>query len=216
MKPECVVLFGKRLQVGQVKTRLAAEVGADRALAMYRMLVDEAAHLQLVDRWDAVWCLTGDGAWPWEGRVWEQVEGDLGDRMEAAVERAFEEGAERVVVVGTDVPEIGEAVVGRMFDALRSGVQVVTVPVRDGGYGAIGLRQRPGDLFLGKSWSHPRVHEQALVAAASRGMRICALPCLSDVDDAADWERWLASLTERNQRDERIDGDLERGRSLLA
>jgi rSAM/selenodomain-associated transferase 1 len=187
-----LLVFAKRLALGKVKTRLEGALGQEGALAAYRELVEAVCSWMNDGNWKAVWCLTGPGDWEWKGGQWEQVEGDLGERMEAAVDRAFAEGAQRVVVVGTDIPDLNGAVISRMFWHLEAGADVVTVPVRDGGYGAIGLRSQPMGWFRGRTWSHGLVHEEAVVRAAAWGMRFCALPCLSDVDEPEDWAQWAA------------------------
>ena len=187
-----LLVFAKRLAPGRVKTRLEAGLGQAGALAAYRELVEALGGWMNDGDWKAIWCLTGLGDWEWEGAQWEQVEGDLGERMEAAVDRAFAEGARRVVVVGADVPDLNAGTVARMLGRLEEGFDVVSVPVRDGGYGAVGLRARPAGWFMGRTWSHPRVHEEAIVRSMARGMRFCALPCLSDVDELEDWIRWKA------------------------
>ena len=187
-----LLVFAKRLAPGRVKTRLEAELGQAGALAAYRELVDAVCRWMNDGDWRAVWCLTGPGDWEWEGAQWEQVEGDLGERMEAAVDRAFAEGARRVVVVGSDVPDLNAGNIGLLLARLEEGFDVVSVPVRDGGYGALGLRARPEGWFKGRTWSHARVHQEAVVRSMSRGMRFCALPCLSDVDEPEDWAKWTA------------------------
>lgn len=187
-----LLVFARRLALGRVKTRLEAGLGKAGALAAYRELVDSVCSWVDDGDWNAVWCLTGPGDWEWEGTQWEQVEGDLGERMEAAVDRAFAEGARRVVVVGADVPDLNAGTVARMFERLDDGFDVVSVPVRDGGYGALGVKARPGGWFTGRTWSHTRVHEEAVVRSMAWGMRFCALPCLSDVDELEDWNQWKA------------------------
>lgn len=192
MKENALLVFAKRMALGRVKTRLERALGKEGALSAYRALVEEVNRWRSDGPWEAVWCLTGSGDWDWDGEQWEQVEGDLGERMEAAVEAAFAAGARRVVVVGTDVPDLNAATVERMFAQLARGIDVVSIPVRDGGYGAIGLRARPRGWFTGRTWSHGRVHEEAVIRSAEWGMRFCALPCLSDVDEPEDWARWTA------------------------
>ena len=192
MRERALLVFAKRMARGHVKTRLEQALGKDEALAAYRELVEAVSGWRGHGEWEAIWCLTGPGEWDWEGTQWEQVEGDLGERMEAAVDAAFSAGASRVVVVGTDVPDLNAATVERMFERLAEGADVVTVPVRDGGYGAVGLRARPRGWFQGRAWSHGRVHEEAVVRSAEWGMRFCALPCLFDVDEPEDWAEWTA------------------------
>ena len=188
-----LLLFARRLQRGKVKTRLAAGVGADEALLAYREMVSRAACLEGAEAWRTVWVLTGEGEWPWGGKWWEQEALDLGGRMQAASDRAFAEGAERVIVAGTDVPALTAAHISRMFDALSGDFDWVHVPVEDGGYGAVGMRAPSGMHFEGRAWSHAGVYRSEIALAMRRGERILALPCLADVDDEADWKRWKAA-----------------------
>src|SRR3954454_3886141 len=113
----CVLgIFGKQPVPGQVKTRLAAGLGDDAAAAIHEaMLFDTLA------TWSAGSILNPGGrrvlvyspadAGPWfDSRVPEafalrpQVEGDLGARMRAFFAGEFEDGASRVVLLGSDSP----------------------------------------------------------------------------------------------------------------
>ncbi len=192
---DALILFARRLQLGRVKTRLASVIGEQQALEVYRQLVEQANLLRGCGGWRTVWALTGEGDWEWEGEFWEQVEGDLGVRMESAMNRAFAEGAKRVVLAGTDIPGLSHVQVHDVFQRLTEGAEMATIPVEDGGYGAVGLNSPPGGLFLGQLWSHSQVQLDAVIRAASRRMRFSALPCLYDVDDWNDWQRWLNQQT---------------------
>lgn len=190
MSGNVLLLFARRPALGQVKSRLAATVGEAAALAAYRHLLERASRLAADGRWEAIWVLTGTGTWEHAGTVWEQTAGDLGERMKAATDQAIAAGAERVVVAGTDVPDLDAPRIHRMFEALKADASWVTVPANDGGYCAVGMRAKSGEQFIGRTWSHNRVHAEEIVRAVSRGMRILALPCLADVDVEADWKRW--------------------------
>lgn len=190
MSGNVLLLFARRPALGQVKSRLAATMGEAAALAAYRHLLERASRLAADDRWEAIWVLTGTGTWEHAGTVWEQSAGDLGERMKAATDQAFAAGAERVVVAGTDVPDLDAPRLHRMFVALQSDASWVTVPAADGGYCAVGMRAKSGEQFIGRTWSHSRVHAEEIKGAVRRGMRILALPCLADVDVEADWKRW--------------------------
>lgn len=188
-----LLLFARRLKRGQVKTRLAAGLGEDEALSAYREMVAGAAQLAREPEWRTVWVLTGEGEWDWEGPWWEQEALDLGGRMRVASDRAFAEGAQRVIVAGTDVPALSAEHISRMFEALSGDFDWVHVPVLDGGYGAVGMRVPCGTHFDGRAWSHAGVYRTEIALAMRRGERILALPCLADVDDEADWKRWKAA-----------------------
>jgi glycosyltransferase A (GT-A) superfamily protein (DUF2064 family) len=68
----------------------------------------------------------------------EQPDGDLGQRMLAAVRSA--QGP--VIVIGTDCPALAPEHLRAAGEALRDGVDAVVIPVEDGGYALIGMRRR--------------------------------------------------------------------------
>src|SRR5262249_31335791 len=78
-----------------------------------------------------------------------QPEGDLGARMMAAVEAANGPA----IVVGTDCPPLTPEHLQAAAQALVDGIDVVIIPVDDGGYGLIGMRRPQPALFEGMTWS---------------------------------------------------------------
>ena len=80
-----------------------------------------------------------------------QAAGDLGQRMCAAFDAAFQAGSHRVVLIGTDCPELDGNVVQTAFERLHEN-DVVLGPASDGGYYLIGLRSSAPALFDGIPW----------------------------------------------------------------
>ena len=66
-------------------------------------------------------------------------------------------------------------------------------PAEDGGYGLIGLRRPVPELFQGVAWGSESVLAETLAKAENLGLRYELLPTVWDVDDAADWARFLES-----------------------
>ena len=107
-----LVIMAKQPVMGHVKTRLAAEVGAPEAVRFYRnCLRTIATRLGADPRWRTVLAIAPDTAlgnpvWPRGiGRI-AQGHGDLGLRMQRLLETPR---ADRVIVVGTDIPAIRPA-----------------------------------------------------------------------------------------------------------
>lgn len=120
-----------------------------------------------------------------------QGTGDLGCRMERAFAEAFCEGAERIVIIGTDCPEITPDLIRESFERLAT-CDLVLGPATDGGYYLIGLRRPAPRLFTDIPWGTERVLEQTLRRAEELGLAVCHLKTLSDVDrpeDLAVWHR---------------------------
>jgi hypothetical protein len=203
--PDVVLVFARAPERGRVKTRLAAAIGDTAALAAYRALGRRVVRA-LAPLGDAVVLVaTPDDADPalrrWLGarcRVEPQGEGDLGARMARAVARhlAPGAGAERVVVVGTDCPDVDAAVVRDALARLDAH-DVVFGPAADGGYYLVGVRRAAADraraaLFADVPWSCAETLAVSLARAASAGLSVALLPVRHDVDTAADWHAWRA------------------------
>lgn len=141
-----------------------------------------------------------DGGTPADGRSWLgeaefhlQTDGDLGERMQSAVDLAFLEGAGRVVVIGTDCPSIDESLLGRAFDALND-TDLVYGPAADGGYYLVGLSRPSSAIFSAIEWGGPQVLAQSLAAAKDSSLHFTLLEVLSDVDLPDDLPAAFAAL----------------------
>ncbi|MGE3308818.1 MAG: TIGR04282 family arsenosugar biosynthesis glycosyltransferase [Limisphaerales bacterium] len=191
-----VIVFLKAPRPGFVKTRIAADLDAEAAVAIYQALVGMTlSHLR--DRKDVELRFTPDDAAAemvgWRRPGWSlraQGDGDLGERLLRAVEEAFSEGVPRVVLLGGDCPELAS---GDVEDALvaLSRHDVVLGPAVDGGYWLMGLRRSCPDLFRGIAWGTDRVCEESMRKAAEAGLTVAELRRLRDIDSLADWRTWL-------------------------
>ncbi len=110
-----------------------------------------------------------------------QVEGDLGQKMSAAIEEAFKRGRKRVVVIGTDAPELQAKHLKEAFANLET-ADVVLGPAEDGGYYLIGMNQLHRALFSEISWSTEQVFTQTLQRIRDLRLRYRLLQRLSDID----------------------------------
>ena len=191
-----VLVFVRAPEAGRVKTRLAAAIGAEGALRVYRRL---AAHTLAQVRQLAAegvevrvhYTPAGAGAavreWLGDGPLYlPQAESDdLGMRMGDAFARAFADGAGRVVIVGSDLPELTTALLHRAFDLLESHPAVLG-PARDGGYYLLGLREMVDDIFSDVPWSTPGVLALTLQRLHDAGVEPAILEELPDVDEVGD------------------------------
>ena len=121
-----------------------------------------------------------------------QSGGDLGARMAAAIADAISGGAERVVVIGTDCPDVTPDVVAAAFTRLGA-ADVVLGPASDGGYYLIGMSRPHRVLFEGVPWSSATTLRATLARARAGGLSVALLDERRDIDTAEDWRAWLAS-----------------------
>lgn len=129
-----------------------------------------------------------------------QVGADLGERMRFSLCKALEDGAQAVVLIGTDCPGITGAILRQAFAALK-GHDCVVGPALDGGYYLIGLRQDQPEIFSSIPWGTDKVLEHTLGAIGRQGLKAALLETLTDVDRTEDlhiWEEmkraWLAPM----------------------
>ena len=188
----------KAPRLGQVKSRLAAGIGAPAALRFYRFTtVWLLRRLGADKRWRVTLAVTPsrDRAarfWPAAIPRFDQGLGDLGRRMTRAF-AALSPGP--VVIVGSDIPDLRAGHVAAAFRALGSH-DAVLGPASDGGYWLIGLkRTRPlqRGLFARMRWSTSHALADTR-ASLPRRWTVALLQQLDDVDTAEDYRRWQKRL----------------------
>jgi rSAM/selenodomain-associated transferase 1 len=115
----------------------------------------------------------------------------FGERLDRAFTEAFGTGARRVVVIGSDCPEIASDDIEKAWAALRE-FDLVLGPATDGGYWLLGLRAPQPQLFRGIPWSSATVLNETLARARPTGLSVHLLRELSDIDTVEDWRTFLA------------------------
>lgn len=192
-----VIVFSRYPEAGRTKTRLIASLGADRA-AQLQQALSRYTFERTRD-----FCVSADGH-GWQVRFaggsaekmaamfgqsaehyQPQVGTDLGQRLQHATRSAFDRGASRVVVIGTDCPAVEPATLASAMDKL-SKCDVVLGPAVDGGYYLVGMREFQPQLFADIAWGSDRVLDQTVAAAKRAGCRVGMLGMLADVDQPED------------------------------
>jgi rSAM/selenodomain-associated transferase 2 len=104
--------------------------------------------------------------------------------MYVAMCAAFKQGAQRVVLIGTDIPGLSTAILAQAFDRLKH-YDLVLGPSTDGGYWLVGMT-RPVNIFDGIAWSQSTVLDHTLDLARRKGVRPSQLEPLADLDTPDD------------------------------
>jgi rSAM/selenodomain-associated transferase 1 len=193
-----LIVFGRYPRVGKTKTRLIPALGPVGAAALQKRLAEKtvATARQTAIRIGARLVFCHDGGREQQLRQWlggrpihfrPQATGDLGRRMHLAMQCAFDGGARRVVLVGTDIPGLTAAILEQAFAALDE-KDLVIGPSIDGGYWLVGMT-RPENIFDGITWSRPDVLENTLTLARRKGMTPGLLDPLNDLDTPGDLAR---------------------------
>jgi len=176
-----LVLLAKAPVPGRVKTRLHAEFTPTEAAALASAAIEDTVRtIAATPAEHRLVALDGDaGSWLPSGfEVVPQPSGDLGTRLDAAVDAGFDRGGP-VLLVGMDTPQLS-------LDVSFDGADAVLGPTDDGGFWAIGLRSRCAGAFDGVAMSTDRTGADQLARLESLGLRVRLLHRLRDVDEPAD------------------------------
>ncbi|MEX2572845.1 MAG: TIGR04282 family arsenosugar biosynthesis glycosyltransferase [Balneolaceae bacterium] len=185
-----LIVFVKNPKAGQVKTRLAESIGEEKALDIYRLLLDHTCGVvKQVNTAKQVWYsghIPDKDIWTLPGTVKKiQPEGNLGDRMSGAFRSGFSDGYEKIVLVGSDCLEIRYRHIANAFDLLQK-ADVVTGPSQDGGYYLLGMKKWHERLFSGKSWSTSSLYSETVKTVKNEKLSLEELDVLNDIDTLAD------------------------------
>lgn len=193
-----VLVFLKEPVPRQVKTRLAATIGAQEAARLYEVCAEETLRQLAPLAKEAVVYVDPPGAirqvQEWVGDKWTvrpQQGSTLGMRLAQAIDDAFVDGATRVVVIGTDAPWLSAGDVERAF-AVLDDADVVIGPSEDGGYYLLGVTRPLPALFEHIPWSTRDVYACTLAAAQALQLHVGAIRMGYDLDRWEDVERFMA------------------------
>jgi len=207
---EALLLFARHPFAGEVKTRLAAGIGAANARRLYScFLKDTAAQLRRLNCGVFVFFTPASAGREFRDFLGADLaclpqEGDtLGERMKNAFRAVFDRGISRAVAIGSDLPGLNAGHLREAFARLRESPAVIG-PAPDGGYYLLGLRAEvfPGEVFDDITWSTGVVFAETMARFRKMNVSPAVLGSLSDIDDLADLKRFY--------------GDKERGRTAPA
>jgi len=204
-----LVVLTRFPEPGQSKTRLIPALGAAGAAELHRQMVEHTLGWAktLPDRLPLSIEIryTGRPLEPfqrWLGPNFlysEQGEGDLGQRMLRSFEDAFRMKVKKVLLVGTDVPDLSADLVEGAIVLLNSS-DLVLGPAADGGYYLIGLRRVIPQLFQEIPWGTAAVLQKTRQIAEAAKLSVSLLPSLADVDRPEDlpiWRRHIPGFQEK-------------------
>ncbi len=209
-----IVLFTRYPEAGRAKTRLIPVLGPQGAAELQRRLSAHAlrAAREACDSMGSYLEIGFEGgderrmrAWLGEDAAYRpQGEGDIGPRMERSLLAAVERGAQRVVLVGSDISGLKAGHLRAAFAQLDA-VDLVFGPALDGGYYLVGatahaLRRSTGFLGPGVRWSTAHTLSDTLARVRAAGLTHDLIEPLADVDRPADLAAAMAALG----RDSRI------------
>ena len=191
---EALIIFVRNPELGKVKTRLAAVVGDQRALEIYKHLLNHTKEVALACDCDRYVFVTGNVSQEdWVGFTMEQQSsGDLGDKMSNAFDFLFEKKYEKVIIIGSDCLELSGDHLIHAFNQLAYNDTVIG-PANDGGYYLLGMKKHHKAIFANKNWGTESVFSETFEAIEQLGLRMHKLEYLNDIDEEKDLPDYLRS-----------------------
>ncbi len=192
MQSELLLIFVKHPIPGQVKTRLAASLGHEKALSIYQRLLAHTRDLSSQLSADKVVFYGNEVP---EQDLWQeagyprflQSGEDLGARMKHAFQWGLGQGYERILIIGSDCAELEAVHLQEAFLQLKE-YDAILGPAKDGGYYCLGMKQLIPTLFEKKDWSTASVFTASIQDLLRENRAFYLLPTLSDIDHEADLE----------------------------
>lgn len=186
----CIVIFVRSPDKGSVKTRLTAVLDGDTVVELYRRFVLDLLRTLSHGNFGLRICFYPAEAgrkladWLGEGYVCNAQQGkDLGERMENAFHAAFAEGFQKVLIIGSDSPDLPGELFEEAINALASKDAVIG-PALDGGYYLIGFNSDRflTEVFRGIDWGMSTVFQQTMGVLNRHGYAVHVLPQWRDMD----------------------------------
>ncbi len=179
-----LIIFTRNPELGKCKTRLAAKVGDQNALDIYKFLlthtvnitkdldVSKQVHYSVAIRDNDIW----------ENSIFDkkqQIGKDLGIRMQNAFKQGFADGYETIIIIGSDMYDMNMSDLKEAFNQLNQNDFVVG-PAKDGGYYLLGMRIFNPDVFQNKEWGTATVLKDTLIDLKNKKTKLLQLR--NDVD----------------------------------
>lgn len=194
MTNKAILVFQKNLIAGRTKTRLAATIGNEKALFVYKQLISITTNVLINLPFDKLIYYSEFIPLDIEDKEIEttaktlvlvQYGNDLGARMLNSFSDQFKMGYSRLIIIGTDCPDLNSELLLNAFNALESH-DIVIGPAADGGYYLLGMSKLYPELFEGVEWSTSEVYGQTVDIISKLGLSFSLMPVLRDLDNEDD------------------------------
>ena len=184
----CLIIFTRNPELGKGKRRLAADVGNEAALEIYKFLLDHTREITKdLDVVKQVWYserVHEDDAW--DNGIYQkfaQQGDDLGSRMNNALNLALQQ-YDNAIVIGSDLYDLSQQDLEFAF-AKAEQHDAIIGPATDGGYYLLGFHKNIVDgIFEGKEWGTDTVLQETLKDLEQTNFY--KLEARNDVDDVSD------------------------------
>jgi len=195
-----LIVYLKNPEPGKVKTRLQPHYSPEEAASLYRGFIEDTV--------ETVSSIGADRCWaaytpadtrsdietliPSDWNLAAQAGDDLGSRMRQSMNASIATGAERVILIGSDIPSLPGSHITSAISRLDN-ADVVLGPTNDGGFYLIGIRSTLPDIFSNVTWSTDTAFEQTAEGIRSKELMMSLIPPWNDIDTPEDLDAEILS-----------------------
>lgn len=195
-----LIIFCENPVEGQVKRRLATEIGEDNALTIHLALtrhIADVAKTVLAQRkcYYSDFISNKDDFDDGHFEKMIQKGEDIGERMYNAAKTSFGEWANKVVLIGCDCYDLNAGIIEEAFNALDHHDFVIG-PTKEGGVYLLGMNDLHQEMFIDKEWEHENVVLDMLISIKKERKTHYILPTLNEVVSFEDIPDDLKGLLE--------------------
>ena len=197
-----LLIFTRNPELGKCKTRLAATIGDEAALEVYKFLlahtVKITANLNVAKR--VYYSLQTQEDDIWDNLIYDkkqQIGTDLGERMTHAFQEGFSDGFEKICIIGSDMYDLSQKDIESAFSKLDSHDFVIG-PAVDGGYYLLGMKALCPKVFANKDWGKDTVLQDTLSDLENATVHLLDtrndVDLYEDIKDNAVFQKFLEHL----------------------
>ncbi len=195
-----LMIFTRNPELGKCKTRLAATIGDQAALEIYKFLLEHTASItqDLNVTKEVHYSIKIRKNDLWDGSIYskkQQIGEDLGLRMEYAFKQGFSEGYQKIIIIGSDMYDLSKKDLEEAFDALNN-YDYVIGPAEDGGYYLFGMKSLNSQVFKNKTWGTETVLQDTLKDLEKQNVKLLEerndVDYYEDIKDIAAFQKFLS------------------------
>jgi len=197
---DAVILFAKLPEKGKVKTRFAGTLGDDFAYEFYKICAEHAFDvcrnvgsegISTYFFYDEI--KNEENIKKWAGKrfkLFHQQGKDLGERMMNAFKTVFDEGINRAVLIGSDIPDISSLIIKQAIESLDNNSLVIG-PAKDGGYYLVGMKRLHEFIFNKINWGTENVFTSTIEKIKLNNLSVFLTGELFDIDTEEKLREWM-------------------------
>lgn len=197
-----LLIFTRNPELGKCKTRLAASVGDETALAIYIFLLEHtvAVTKDLKVSKEVYYSEAIREGDLWDPSIYQkkiQKGPDLGERMANAFKAGFKAGYKKIAIIGSDLYDLSREDLDEAFEMLQTN-NFVLGPASDGGYYLLGMTHFIPEIFKNKNWGTSSVLKDTLADLKNKNVYLLEtkndVDVLEDIADVSAFQPFLKNI----------------------